>query len=432
MKRWMFYISALISIAGIVTTQNVAYGLDEDLSMDEAVVAAVEKDHRSKIWELRIEDARDQYEDALEDHDDAINRTYANEERLSAISIQNKKEIYLLPLMNWYGLVGHETSLLVQEEQTEDDAQQAWINFYIAQKEQEFAREELRLAQMELEAFKSREQAGTLVTSQVNDKALHVLKQELMVQEKRQQVELAAKKLSYWTGLEVNAEADLCEPEVKQIAFLMPDPEEYVQNNLIVSDAVWQAVYDYETTVLNLQAIEDGFRGPNFKENQPDAYQEHVIDQLEKAFNLEVALVSGEESLLATINNLENQSVNAINQKKNRGNREKEWAAAQIRYNAGGLSILEYETTKLNLAKAELMELEAVFAWNQTVNRFYRQQKTSFTRKESMKTDWLEEMKQQVAAWKYDPKTVYAESDEAYIDWILTKNRISTTFRDEE
>ena len=43
----------------------------------------------------------------------------------------------------------------------------------------------------------------------------------------------------------------------------------------------------------------------------------------------------------------------------------------------------------------------------------------------------MSEMKIQVAAWAYDPDAVHADTDEAYIDWILTKNGISPSILDE-
>ena len=367
MKRLVFFLSAVVVVAGTATSQGVGYGLEVDFTMEQAITAAVEKDHRPQIWELRIEDSLEDYEEALEDSEDAIDRTYANDERWNMSSIQNKKEIYLIPLMNWYGLTDFETSSLVQEDQTEADAADAWMNLYVAQKSHEQASREFELAKLELEALQVREKAGAVITSQVNAQALAVLQQELTVQQSMQNVELAAKKLAYWTGLEVEADSEMGMPKMTRSIYAIPQVEKYVNDNLLVTEAVWKSLYSYEMTVLNIQAIEDGFRGPNFEENQPDSYQTYVIDQMEGAFALEEALVNGEQALLAELNNLENKSLMAINQKTNRENREKEWAATEIRYQAGAISTLEYDTARLNLEKAELAEVEAVYAWNKAV-----------------------------------------------------------------
>jgi len=200
----------------------------------------------------------------------------------------------------------------------------------------------------------------------------------------------------------------------------------------LVSDIVWQSLYSYETTVLNIQAIEDGFRGPDFEENQPDTYQDYVIDQIEGAFSLEEALVNGEQVLLGELNNLKNKSLDAVNQRTNRVNREKEWAAAQIRYDSGAISTVEYQMAQLNLDKAKLTESQAVFAWNQAVSDFKSQQAIYDHRAESMDESWIDEMKVQVAAWSYDPEAVHADTDEAYVDWILIKNGISPSILDED
>ena len=279
MKRLVFFLSAVVVVAGTATAQGVGYGLEMEITMDQAITTAVEKDHRPQIWALRIEDSLEDYEDALEDSEDAIGRTYANEERWSMKSIQNKQEIYLIPLMNWFGLTGFETSAGVQEEATKADASDAWMNLYVAQKNQEQASREFELAKLQLEAL------------QVNAQALLVLQQELIVQQAAQHVELTAKKLAYWTGLEVDADAEMGAPKMVRSIFFIPETESYVEKNLLVSDAVWQSLYSYETTVLNIQAIEDGFRGPNFEENQPDSYQTYVIDQWEGAFALEEAFL---------------------------------------------------------------------------------------------------------------------------------------------
>jgi hypothetical protein len=432
MKRLVFFLSAVVVVAGTATAQGVGYGLEMEITMDQAITTAVEKDHRPQIWALRIEDSLEDYEDALEDSEDAIGRTYANEERWSMKSIQNKQEIYLIPLMNWFGLTGFETSAWVQEEATKADASDAWMNLYVAQKNQEQASREFELAKLQLEALQVREKAGAVITSQVNAQALVVLQQELIVQQAAQHVELTAKKLAYWTGLEVDADAEMGAPKMARSIFFIPETESYVEKNLLVSDAVWQSLYSYEMTVLNIQAIEDGFRGPNFEENQPDSYQTYVIDQWEGAFALEEALVNGESALLAELNDLENKSLNAINQKTNRENREKEWAAAEIRYRAGAISTLEYDTARLNLDKAELAEVEAVYAWNQVVSSSKRQQAIYEKRAARMDEEWMSDMKMQVAAWAYDPDAVHAESDEAYIDWILIKNGISPSILDKD
>lgn len=432
MKRLVFFLSAVVVVAGTATAQGVGYGLEMEITMDQAVLAAVEKDHRPQIWDMRIEDSLEDYEDALEDSEDAIGRTYANEERWSQKSMQNKKEIYLIPLMNWYGLTGYETSALVQEQETKADASDAWMNLYVAQKNQEQSGREFELAKLELEALQIREKAGAVITSQVNAQALVVLQQELVVQQAAQDVELAAKKLAYWTGLEVDAESELGTPKMTRSIYAIPQAENYVEENLLVSDAVWNSLYSYETTVLNIQAIEDGFRGPDFEENQPDSYQTYVIDQMEGAFALEEALVNGEQALLGELNNLENKSLNAINQKTNRENREKEWAAAEIRYQAGAISTVEYETARLNLEKAKLGEVEAVYAWNKAVASNTRQKAIYGKRMGSMDEEWMNDMKMQVAAWAYDPDSVHADTDEAYIDWILIKNGISPSILDED
>jgi hypothetical protein len=431
MKRLVFFLSAVVVVAGTATSQGVGYGLEVDFTMEQAITAAAEKDHRPQIWELRIEDSLEDYEEALEDSEDAIDRTYANDERWNMSSIQNKKEIYLIPLMNWYGLTDYKTSSLVQEDQTEADAADAWMNLYVAQKSHEQASREFELAKLELEALQVREKAGAVITSQVNAQALAVLQQELTVQQSMQNVELAAKKLAYWTGLEVEADSEMGMPKMTRSIYAIPQVEKYVNDNLLVTEAVWKSLYSYETTVLNIQAIEDGFRGPNFEENQPDSYQTYVIDQMEGAFALEEALVNGEQALLAELNNLENKSLMAINQKTNRENREKEWAATEIRYQAGAISTLEYDTARLNLEKAELAEVEAVYAWNKAVAGNKRQQSIYAKRTESMDETWMSEMKIQVAAWAYDPDAVHADTDEAYIDWILTKNGISPSILDE-
>ncbi len=432
MKRLVFFLSAVVVVAGTATAQGVGYGLEMEITMDQAIIAAAEKDHRPQIWEMRIEDSLEDYEDVLEDSEDAIGRNYANEERWSQKSMQNKKEIYLIPLMNWYGLTGYETSALVQEQETKADAADAWMNLYVAQKQQEQSGREFELAKLELEALQIREKAGAVITSQVNAQALAVLQQELVVQQAAQDVELAAKKLTYWTGLEVDAESELGTPKMTRSIYAIPQVEKYVEENLLVSDAVWNSLYSYETTVLNIQAIEDGFRGPDFEENQPDSYQTYVIDQMEGAFALEEALVNGEQALLGELNNLENKSLNAINQKTNRENREKEWAAAEIRYQAGAISTVEYETARLNLEKAKLSEVEAVYAWNKAVASDKRQQAIYGKRMESMDEAWMDDMKMQVASWAYDLDSVHADTDEAYIDWILIKNGISPSILDED
>lgn len=432
MKRWLLFVSAVVVVAGTATAQNVVYGLETDLSMEQAIVAAVEKDHRPLIWDLRMEEQQEDYEEALEDSEDAKKKNYANEEYLNLRSIQNKQQIYLIPLMNWFTLTGYESSAIVQEEKTEGSAAGAWMDLYVAQKTYEQTAQELKLSKMDLEALQVREKAGAIITSQVNAQALVVLQQELAVQQAKQNVELAAKTLSYWTGLEVDATTDLGMPKLSRTIFALPDQEEYVEKNLVVSDAVWQTLYSYETTVLNIQAIEDGFRGPDFEKNQPDNYQDYLIDQMEGAFALEEALVGGEQALRAEINNLENLSLNAINQRTNRVNREKEWAAAQIRYDAGAISTVEYERARLNLEKAQLTESQAVFAWNQAVSDFKSQQAIYAHRKESMEAEWIDEMKLQVASWSYDPEAVEADTDEAYIDWILIKNGISPSILDED
>lgn len=432
MKRWIVFVSAVILVAGTATAENVVYGLEADLSMEQAVTAAVEKDYRPQIWELRLDEQQEDYEEALEDSEDAKKKNYANEDYYSMRSIQNKQQIYLIPLMNWFSLTGYETSALVQETETEGNAAQAWMDLYVAQKTYEQTEQELKLSKMELEALQVREKAGAVVTSAVNAQALVVLQQELALQQAEQNVDLAAKTLSYWTGLEVDKSTELGTPSVKRSVFAIPDEETYIGKNLLVSDVVWQTLYSYETTVLNLQAIEDGFRGPNFEENQPDNYQDYVIDQLEGAFSLEEALVNGEQVLLGELNNLKNKSLDAINQRTNRVNREKEWAAAQIRYDAGAISTVEFETARLNLAKAQLAESRAVFAWNQAVSDFKSQQAVYNHRRESLEENWVAEMKQQVAAWSYDPDAVVADTDEAYIDWILIKNGISPSILDED
>ena len=432
MKRLVFFLSAVVVVAGTATSQGVGYGLEMDLSMDQAIAAAVEKDHRPQIWELRIENSLEDYEEALEDSEDAGKRTYANEERWSQKSMQNKKEMYLIPLMNWYGLTGYESSALVQEDETKADAADAWMNLYVAQKTQALETREFELATLELEALQVREKAGSVITSQVNAQALLVLQQELTVQQATQNVELAAKKLSYWTGLEVGADSEMGMPKMVRSIYAIPRIESYVEENLLVTDAVWNSLYSYETTVLNAQAIEDGFRGPDFEENQPDSYQTYVIDQMEGAFALEEALVNGEQALLAELNALENKSLTAINQKTNRENREKEWAAAQIRYQSGAISTLEYDTARLNLDQAELAEVEAVYTWNQAVADNKRQQIIYKNRVESMDQAWMSDMKTQVASWAYDLDAVHADTDEAYIDWILIKNGISPKILDED
>ena len=432
MKRWIVFVSAVVLVAGTATMESIAFGLETDLSMDQAVTAAIEKDHRPQIWDLRLEEQIEDYEEALEDSEDAKKKNYANEEFYSMRSIQNKQQIYLIPLMNWFALTGYETSALVQEEKTEGDAAQAWMDLYVAQKTYEQTAQELKLSKMELEALQVREKAGAVVTSQVNAQALVVLQQELALQQAEQNVELAAKTLSYWTGLEVDKNTDLGNPSVKRTVFAIPDEETYIEDNLLVSDIVWQSLYSYETTVLNIQAIEDGFRGPDFEENQPDTYQDYVIDQIEGAFSLEEALVNGEQVLLGELNNLKNKSLDAVNQRTNRVNREKEWSAAQIRYESGAISTVEYQMALLNLEKAQLTESQAVFAWNQAVSDFKSQQAIYAHRLESVDESWIDEMKQQVAVWSYDPDAVHTDTDEAYIDWILIKNGISPTILDED
>lgn len=431
MKKRVYAMTAgLIVALGISST---GFAAAEGLTLEQSqVMAKSEPSYQIKIVEDQIKQAKENLDEAMEESVKAAKRSYANKDFYSGLSIQNKRNIYLTPLGLREQIKGLEQELEKLKTSGEDRLESRFYILAEVQAEEKLAGLRLELAKMNQASSKIRYESGSLSLLNFHDASYALLNAERSHFQADLKVQAALEKFNQ------KLERPLVDGQPLEVIWgslaMMPKalPEAEVNRLAMGTDAFQSAVVNYQKTVLEIRAIEDGFRGPKFDENRPDAYPQLLLNEIEGVGKVAEALLDSKAAIKEQYAKLQDLNLAVRQDGENLKNRNQEFVHVQGKVESGTGSQKEFlearigaEEAALRYNRDRLAYENAVKEWNLDVADW----KKNLAVEED---DWTQDLNAYVAAWKYDPEGTMNRIGKAYTDWILSSHGISPSILDSD
>jgi|GEM_PF-1958916 len=431
MKKRLSWLA--IGLLASLSFSSLGFAGSSGLTLEQAeLMAKSEPSYQVTIMEDQIDQVKENLEEAMEDSAKAAKRTYANKENWSAISIHNQRAIYLIPLGLKEQLAGLEQELDRLKTSGEDRLEARFYDLAQAQANQELADLQLELAKMNQAAAKVRYDNGSISLLAYHDASYAFLNEE------GNQLEAQLKQEAAYEKFNQKMKKPIAKGERLEIVWgamsLMPRAlsERELDQFALGTDEFLSAVRGYQKTVLEIRAIEDGFRGPKFDKNRPDSYPQALLDEIQLAGKVADALIESKTAIKEKYANLQTMNLAVRQDLQNLKNREQEWALIDEKVQSGLGSKKEMLEAEIGLLQARIRYDQDRLAYETAVenwNRDLGDWKKNLTEEEDA---WIQELNAYVASWKYDPEGTMNKIGRAYTDWILSSHGISPSILESE
>lgn len=419
----------LILVLGL-SSSGFADGANVTLEQAQTL-AKSEPSYQVKILEEQINQAEENYDDAMKESEKAAKRNYANKENWSGLSIQNQRAIYLVPLNLKEQLEGLEQQLEELKTSGEDRMETRFFSLADAQAELNLAELQLKLAEMNWASAKIRYANGSISLMEYHDASYAFLNQERsqFQSQLKQQAELEKFNQKLETPLKENQSLEIAWGVLPMMPRVLTKAE--IDQIALGTESFRLAMGAYQKTILEIRAIEEGFRGPNFEANRPDAYPQYLLSEIEQVGKVADALVDSKAEIKERFANLQDLNLRLRQDAMSCKNREQERAFVEEKLQSGQGSQKEVLASKIGVAEASLRYNRDRLAYEQAVEAWNRDLKKW---KENLLIEddaWNQELNAYVASWKYDPEGTMNKIGKAYTDWILSSHGISPSILDD-
>jgi len=415
-----------IGLLAALSFSSLGFAEVSGLTLKEAELRAkAEPSYQITIMEDQIKQAKENLEEAMEESTKAAKKTYANDADWSGLSIQNQRAIYLIPLGQKAQLAALEQGLDDLKISGEDRLEARFYDLAQAQTNQRLADLQLELAKMNQAASKVRYEHGDISLLAYHDASYALLNEERNQLEAKLKLESAFEKFNQKLKDPIQVGDNL--KVVWGVLPMMPRAlsEEEIDHLALGTEAFHSAVRTYQKTVLEIRAIEEGFRGPKFEKNRPDSYPQALLDEIELAGNVADALVESKSAIKNQYANLQTLHLAVRQDMQNLKNREQEEAFISGKVENGLGSKKEMLEAEIGLLQAQLRYYQDRLAYETAVKDWNRDR---MNWKETLAEEddaWIQELNAYVATWKYDPEETMNKIGRAYTDWILSSHGIS-------
>lgn len=429
MKRIKGLTFGLVLMLGISSS---AFASETGVTLEQAQSQAKsEPSYQVTILNDQIELAKKNFEEAMEESEMAAKRNYANKDVWSGLSIQNQRAIYLMPLNLKEQVADLEQELEDLKTTGENRLETRFFALADAQGELNLASLQLELAEMNQASAKIRYANGSISLMEYHDASYAFLNQE------RNQFQAQLKQQAALEKMNQKLETPLKENQSLEITWdvlpMMPRTltNEEIDQLALGTEQFRSAINAYQKTVLEIRAIEEGFRGPKFEKNRPDAYPQYLLSEIEQVGKVADALVDSKAEIKSRYANLQNLNLAIRQDKMTLKNREQEQAFVADKLLNGQGSQKEFLEAEIGAGEARLRYNQDRLAYEQAVEAWNRDLKNW---KENLLAEddvWTQELNAYVAGWRYDPEATMDRIGRAYTNWILSSHGISPSILDE-
>ncbi len=429
MKRIKELTFGLILMLGISSS---GFASETGVTLEQAQnQAKSEPSYQVTILNEQIKLAEKNLKEAMEESVKAAKRNYANKDDWSGLSIQNQREIYLVPLNLKEQVEGLEQQLEDLKTSGENRVETRFFALADAQAELNLASLQLELAKMNLASAKIRYANGSISLMAYHDASYVFLNQE------RNQFQSQLKQHEALERFNQKLQTPMQEGQPLEIIWdvlpMMPRAlaNEEIDQLALGTDQFRSAIQAYQKTVLEIRAIEEGFRGPKFEENRPNAYPQYLLSEIEEVGKVADALVDSKAAIKDRFANLQNLNLAIRQDMMTLKNREQERGFVEDKLLSGQGSEKEVLEAKIGAAEATLRYNQDRLAYEQAVeawNRDLKNWKENLLIEEDV---WAQELNAYVANWRYDPEATMDRIGRAYTDWILSSHGISPSILDD-
>lgn len=429
MKRIKELTFGLILMLGISSS---GFASETGVTLEQAQnQAKSEPSYQVTILNEQIKLAEKNLKEAMEESVKAAKRNYANKDDWSGLSIQNQREIYLVPLNLKEQVEGLEQQLEDLKTSGENRVETRFFALADAQAELNLASLQLELAKMNLASAKIRYANGSISLMAYHDASYVFLNQE------RNQFQSQLKQHAALERFNQKLQTPMQEGQPLEIIWdvlpMMPRAlaNEEIDQLALGTDQFRSAIQAYQKTVLEIRAIEEGFRGPKFEENRPNAYPQYLLSEIEEVGKVADALVDSKAAIKDRFANLQNLNLAIRQDMMTLKNREQERGFVEDKLLSGQGSEKEVLEAKIGAAEATLRYNQDRLAYEQAVeawNRDLKNWKENLLIEEDV---WAQELNAYVANWRYDPEATMDRIGRAYTDWILSSHGISPSILDD-
>lgn len=429
MKRIKELTFGLILMLGISSS---GFASETGVTLEQAQnQAKSEPSYQVTILNEQIKLAEKNLKEAMEESVKAAKRNYANKDDWSGLSIQNQREIYLVPLNLKEQVEGLEQQLEDLKTSGENRVETRFFALADAQAELNLASLQLELAKMNLASAKIRYANGSISLMAYHDASYVFLNQE------RNQFQSQLKQHEALERFNQKLQTPMQEGQPLEIIWdvlpMMPRAlaNEEIDQLALGTDQFRSAIQAYQKTVLEIRAIEEGFRGPKFEENRPNVYPQYLLSEIEEVGKVADALVDSKAAIKDRFANLQNLNLAIRQDMMTLKNREQERGFVEDKLLSGQGSEKEVLEAKIGAAEATLRYNQDRLAYEQAVeawNRDLKNWKENLLIEEDV---WAQELNAYVANWRYDPEATMDRIGRAYTDWILSSHGISPSILDD-
>lgn len=424
MKKRVYTMTAGLIVALGISSVGFA-GADSVTLEQSQAMAKTEPSYQIKIMKDQIEQAKENLDEAMEESEKAAKRSYANKDFYSGISIQNQRNIYLTPLGLREQIEGLEQQLENLKTSGEDRLESRFYSLADAQTELKLADLKFELAKMSQASAKIRYDNGSISLLAYHDASYGLLNAERNQLQAQLKAQAALEKFNQ--KLETPLEAGQPLEVIWGSLPMKPRAltEEEVNRLSVGTDAFQSAVVNYQKTVLEIRAIEDGFRGPKFDENRPDAYPQLLLNEIEGVGKVAEALVDSKTAIKEQYANLLDLNLAVRQDLENLKNREQEQTFIEGKLESGAGSQKEFMESRIGVMEATLRYNRDRLAYETAVEQWnldLADWKKNLTKEDEV---WIQDLNAYVAEWKYDPEATMTKIGKAYTDWILSSHGIS-------
>lgn len=394
--------------------------------------AKAEPSYQITIVKDQIQQAKENLEEAMEESEKAAKRTYANDADWSGMSIQNQRAIYLTPLRLKEQLAGLEDQLEHLQTSGEDRLEARFYALQQAQSNKKLADLKFELAKMNQAASKVRYENGGISLLTYHEASYDLLNEERNQLEAELKLESALEKLNQKMKTPVSDE-EILEVNWGSLPMMPQSLKEDEMNEMALgTDEFQNAMTAYQKTVLEIRAIEEGFRGPNFDKNRPDSYPQALLDEIQLAGNVADALVESKAAIKSQYANLQTLHLAVRQDLQNLKSRDQEQTFIEEKVQNGVGSRKEGLEAQIGFIQAQIRYNQDRLAYEEAIKNWNRDLK-KWTRNLTEEEDaWIQELNAYVAAWRYDPEGTMNKTGRAYTDWILSSHGISPSILESE
>lgn len=430
MKRIKGLTFGLIFMLGISSS---GFAGETGLTLEQAQnQTKLEPSYQVTVLNDQIELAEKNLKEAMKESPKAAKRTYANIADWSGLSIQNQREIYLVPLNLKEQVAGLQQQLDDLKTNGENRVETRFFAMADAQAELHLADLKLELAEMNLASAKIRYANGSISLMEYHDASYAFLNQE------RNQFQAQLKQDTALEKFNQKLQTPLQEGQPVEITWdrlpMMPRAlkNEEINQLALGSDQFRSAMGAYQKTVLEIRAIEDGFRGPKFEKNRPDSYPQYLLSEIEEVGKMADALVDSKATIKDRYANLQALNLSIRQDVMTLKNREQEQGYVEGKLLSGQGSEKEVLEAEIGAAEATLRYNQDRLAYDQAVEAWKRDLKKWNENLSAEGDAWNQELNAYVAAWKYDPETTMDRIGRDYTNWILSSHGISPSILDND